>query len=82
MIHLIHLVGLKKLMLVMIRFKESYASFRITLVFLKFQLNKRFSFQHVAEAIVRKVVKKFSSDEPSACEIPIKILRVNFVFSN
>ena len=69
-------------MLVMIRFKESYSSFRITLVFLKFQLNKRFSFQHVAEAIVRKVVKKFSSDEPSASEIPIKILRVNFVFSN
>ena len=41
----------------------------------KFQLNKRFSFQHVSEAAVRKVVKNMPSDKVSAGEIPIKILK-------
>ena len=41
----------------------------------KFQLNKRFSYQHVSEATVRKVVKNFPSDKVSAGEIPIKILK-------
>ena len=41
----------------------------------KFQLNKRFSFQHVSEATVRKVVKNLPSDKVSAGEIPIKILK-------
>ena len=41
----------------------------------KFQLNKRFSFQHVSETTVRKVVKNLPSDKVSAGEIPIKILK-------
>ena len=41
----------------------------------KFQLNKRFSFRHVSEATVRKVVKNLPSDKVSAGEIPIKILK-------
>ena len=41
----------------------------------KFQLNKRFSFQHVSEATVRKVVKNLPSDKVSTGEIPIKILK-------
>ena len=41
----------------------------------KFQLNKRFSFQHVSEVTVRKVVKNLPSDKVSAGEIPIKILK-------
>ena len=41
----------------------------------KFQLNKIFSFQHVSEATVRKVVKNLPSDEASAGEIPIKTLK-------
>ena len=41
----------------------------------KFQLNKRFSFQHVSEATVRKVVKNLPSGKVSAGEIPIKILK-------
>ena len=41
----------------------------------KVQLNKRFSFQHVSEATVRKVVKNLPSDKVSAGEIPIKILK-------
>ena len=41
----------------------------------KFQLNKRFSFQHVSKATVRKVVKNLPSDKVSASEIHIKILK-------
>ena len=41
----------------------------------KFQFNKRFSFQHVSEATVRKVVKNLPSDKVSPGEIPIKILK-------
>ena len=41
----------------------------------KVQLNKRFSFQHVFEATVRKVVKNLPSDKVSAGEIPVKILK-------
>ena len=40
-----------------------------------FQLNKRFCFQHVSEATVRKVVKTLPSDKVFAGEIPIKILK-------
>ena len=36
---------------------------------------QRFSFQHVSEATVRKVVKNLPSDKVSAGEIPIKILK-------
>ena len=35
----------------------------------------RFSFQHVSEAAVRKVVKNLPSDKVSADEVPIKILK-------
>ena len=41
----------------------------------KFQLNKRFPFQHISEANVRKVVKNLPSDKVSAGKIPIKILK-------
>ena len=41
----------------------------------KVQLHKRFSFLHVSEATVRKVVKNVPSDKVSAGEIPIKILK-------
>ena len=41
----------------------------------KCKLNKRFSFQHVSEATVRKVVKNLPSDKMSAGEIPIKVLK-------
>ena len=41
----------------------------------KFQVNKRFSFQHVSEATVRKAVKNLPSDKVYAGEIPIKILK-------
>ena len=34
----------------------------------KFQVNKRFCFQHVSEATARKVVKNFPSDKVSASE--------------
>ena len=48
----------------------------------KFQLNKRFSFQHVSEATLRKAVKNLHSDKVSAGEIPIKILKEStFCFS-
>ena len=59
----------------MIRFKESYSNYpSILKIKEKFQLNKIFSFQHVSEATVKKVVKNLPSDEVSAGEIPIKIL--------
>ena len=41
----------------------------------KFQVHKRFSFQHVSEATVRKVLKDLLSDKASAGGIPIKILK-------
>ena len=41
----------------------------------KFQLNKRFFFQHVSEATVRKVVKNLPSGKVSTGEIPIKNLK-------
>ena len=41
----------------------------------KFQVNKRFSFQHVSEATERKVVKNLPSDKVSAGGIPIEILK-------
>ena len=41
----------------------------------KFQLYKRFSFQHVSDPTIRKVVKNLPSDKVSAGEIPIKILK-------
>ena len=64
-------------MSVMIRFKESYTIFQTRIFKNKenVQLNKRFSFQHVSEATVRKVVKNLPSDKVSAGEIPIKILK-------
>ena len=37
------------------------------------QINKGFSFQHVSEATVTKVVKNLPLDKASADEIPIKI---------
>ena len=43
----------------------------------KVQLNKRFSFQHVSEATLGKVVKNVPSDKMSAGEVPFKILREN-----
>ena len=41
----------------------------------KIQLNKKFSFQHVSEATVRKFVKNLPSDKVSTGENPIKILK-------
>ena len=41
----------------------------------EFQFNKTFSFQHVSEATVRKVVKNLPLDKVSDGEIPIKILK-------
>ena len=41
----------------------------------KFRLNKRFSFQHVSEATIRKVLKNLPSDKVPAGEVPIKILK-------
>ena len=43
----------------------------------KCQVNKRFPFQHVSEATVRKVVKNVPSDKASAGGIPIKILKAS-----
>ena len=47
----------------MIKFKESYSS--IAKIKEKFQLNKRFSFQHVSEATVRKVMENLPQDKAS-----------------
>ena len=41
----------------------------------KFKLNKKFSFQCVSEATVRKVVKSLPSDKATAREIPVNILK-------
>ena len=41
----------------------------------KFKLNKKFSFQCVSEATVRKVVKKLPSDKATAGQIPVNILK-------
>ena len=41
----------------------------------KCKLNKKFSFQRVSEATVRKVVKSLPSDEATAGEIPVNVLK-------
>ena len=41
----------------------------------KFKLNKKFSFQCISEATVRKVVKSLPSDKATAREIPINVLK-------
>ena len=41
----------------------------------KIKLNKKFSFQRVSEATVRKVVKNLPSDKATAGEIPNNILK-------
>ena len=41
----------------------------------KFKLNKKFSFQCVSEATVRKVVKSLPLDKATAGEIPINVLK-------
>ena len=41
----------------------------------KFKLNKKFSFQHVSEATVRKFVKNLPSDKATAGEFPINVLK-------
>ena len=41
----------------------------------KFKLKKKFSFQRVFEASVRKVVKSLPSDKATAGEIPINVLK-------
>ena len=41
----------------------------------KFKLNKKFSFQCVSEATVRKVVKSLPSDKATAGEIPVNVLK-------
>ena len=57
----------------------SYSIFQINPSILKikekFQLNKRFSFQHVSEDTVTKVVKNVPTDKASAGEIPVKFLK-------
>ena len=51
----------------MIKFKESYSS--IVKIKENFQFNKRFSFQHVSEATVRKVMEKLPQDKASPADI-------------
>ena len=46
----------------------------------KFKLNKRFYFQHVSEANVRKVVKNLPSDKVSAGEFPIKKIKYDQLY--
>ena len=41
----------------------------------KFKLNKKFPFQCVSEATVRKVVKSSPSDKATAGEIPVNVLK-------
>ena len=41
----------------------------------KFKLNKKFSFQCVSEATVRKFVKNLLSDKAAAGEIPVNALK-------
>ena len=41
----------------------------------KFNLNKKFSFQCVSEATVRKVMKNWPSDKATAGEIPVNVLK-------
>ena len=41
----------------------------------KFKLNKKFSFQCVSEATVRKVVKCLPADKAIAGEIPVNVLK-------
>ena len=41
----------------------------------KFKLNKKFSFQCVSEATVRKFVKSLLSDKAAAGEIPVDALK-------
>ena len=70
----------------MLNFSNYLTIFQTTFSILKiketFELNKRFSFQHVSEATVRKVVKNVPSDKVSTGEIPIKILKEStFCFS-
>ena len=70
----------------MLNFSNYLTIFQTTFSILKiketFELNKRFSFQHVSEAAVRKVVKNVPSDKVSTGEIPIKILKEStFCFS-
>ena len=71
---------------IMLNFSNYLTIFQTTFSILKiketFELNKRFSFQHVSEATVRKVVKNVPSDKVSTGEIPIKILKEStFCFS-
>ena len=71
---------------IMLNFSNYLTIFQTTFSILKiketFELNKRFSFQHVSEAAVRKVVKNVPSDKVSTGEIPIKILKEStFCFS-
>ena len=63
----------------MIRFKESYAIFQTTLVFLKSR--KKFNLTNDFLSTVRKVVKDLPSDKVSASEIPIKIVKESTTFS-
>ena len=46
----------------------------------KFKLNKKFSFQCVSEATVRKVVKSLPSDKATAGEIPVNVLKTTQCF--
>ena len=41
----------------------------------KYKLNKKFFFQCVSEATVRKVVKNLPSDKATAGEIPVNVLK-------
>ena len=43
----------------------------------KFQLNKKFSFQCVSKATVRKVVKSLPSDKAAAGKIPVNELKIS-----
>ena len=47
----------------------------ITKIKHKFKLNKKFSFQCVSEATVRKVGKSLSSDKVTAGDIPVNVLK-------
>ena len=42
----------------------------------KLKLNKKFSFQCISEATVRKVEKSLPSDKATAVEIPVNVLKI------
>ena len=55
--------------------KRFFSHLSIIKIKRKFKLNKKFSFQCVSKATVRKVVKSLPSDKAAAGEIPVNVLK-------